>query len=182
MSTSRTEWPALDSRYEDQYGPIDLEVYEAAREIWPAAAVFGEFASQDHDAAFNLMLKATAKVTARIASGGQIQNIKPYLFQTYKHLVGQEKAKRLRREQSLDDSDRSLVVDIVADLERKILLRELFTHMSEDERALSLCLMFGYTYQEIANEMGTKDETLRKRFSRLRRKIEQVLTLKASPE
>lgn len=176
MSTSRTEFPALDSCYKDEYGAIDLKVYEAARNIWPAAEIFGEFALHDHDAAFNSMLQAAAKVTARIAAGGQeIENIKPYLFQTYKHLVASEKAKRLRRAQPLTDSDESLAVDIVADLERKIMLRELFSRMNQDERALSQYLMFGYTYKEIARETGTPADALRKRFSRLRNKIETIL-------
>lgn len=176
MTTSHTQWPALGSHYHDQYGPIDLSVYEAAKEIWPAAEAFGEFALHDQAAAFDLMLNATAKVTARIAAGGQdIENIKPYLFQTYKHLVASEKAKRLRRAQPLTDSDESLAVDIVADLERKIMLRELFSRMNEDERTLSQYLMFGYTYKEIAKEIGTPADALRKRFSRLRNKIETIL-------
>jgi RNA polymerase sigma factor (sigma-70 family) len=177
MSTSPTEFPALDSCYNDEYGPIDLKVYEAARDIWPAAKGFGEFALQDRDAAFNLMLNAAARVTARLATGvPQIEHIKRYLFQTYKHLVGNEKAKRLRHEQPLRDFDESLTVDIVADLERKIMLRELFSRMSEDERTLALYLMFGYTYQEIAEEIGIPADALRKRFSRLRQKIVTILT------
>jgi DNA-directed RNA polymerase specialized sigma24 family protein len=177
VTTSHTQWPALSSHYHDQYGPIDLNVYEAAKEIWPAAEAFGEFTLRDQAAAFDLMLNATAKVTARIAAGGQeIENIKPYLFQTYKHLVASEKAKRLRRAQPLTDSDESLAVDIVADLERKIMLRELFTHMNENERALSLYLMFGYTYEEIGAAIGESAEALRKRFSRLRQKIVTILT------
>jgi len=48
VATSQTEWPSLDSSYEDEYGPIDLRVYEAAKEIWPAAEAFGTFALLDH--------------------------------------------------------------------------------------------------------------------------------------
>ena len=176
MSTSRTQWPALDSRYEDEYGPIDLNVYEAARDIWPAAEAFGVFALQNHDTAVDLMLKAAARVTARTASGGQvIERIKPYLFQTYKHLVAQEKAKRLSREQPLGELDDLLTVDIIADLERKIMLRELFARMSEDDRTLAGYLMFGYTYDEIAEKIGTPADVLRKRFSRLKQKIIAIL-------
>jgi DNA-directed RNA polymerase specialized sigma24 family protein len=161
----------------DEYGPIDLEVYDAARDIWPAAQGFGEFALQDHDAAFNHMLNAAAKVTARLASGGEkIVNLKSYLFQTYKHLVGQEKANRIKREQPLDESDKSLVVDIVKALERKILLRELFRRMSEEERTLSQFIMFGYTYAEIAEKMETTPDALRSRFTRLKRKLDQIFT------
>lgn len=176
MATSQTEWPALDASYEDEYGPIDLKVYEAAKEIWPAAEVIGMFALHDQADSFRLMLNAAAKVSARMGSSGpKIENLKPYLFQTYKHLVGQEKAKRLRREQPLIDEDQSVVVDIVDDLERKILLRELFSRMSEAERTLSLYMMFGYTYSEIAEKMGTSPEALRSRFSRLKQRLEGAL-------
>ncbi len=179
MSTSRTEWPALDSRYVDEYGPISLEVYDAAREIWAAAEEFGEFALQDRAAAFHLLLKATAKVTARMSSDGpEIQNIPSYLRQSYKHLVANEKAKRLQHEQPLDDSDESLTVNIVADLERKIMLRELFAKMNNEDRELTTYLMFGYTYEEIAAEIGQSSEALRKRFSRLRQKILTILAPK----
>jgi DNA-directed RNA polymerase specialized sigma24 family protein len=134
---------------------------------------------QDSSAAFDLMLKAAAKVTARMASGGRkIESLQPYLFQTYKHLVGNEKAKRLKHEQSLGDFDESLKVNIVADLERKIMLRELFARMTNEDRELANYLMFGYTYDEIAAEIGASSDALRKRFSRLRQKISTILTPK----
>lgn len=176
MSTSRMELPSLESSYDDEYGPIDLEVYEAAQRIWPAARTFGEFALRDPDVAFNLMLNAAAKVTARMASDAEaVEKIQPYLFQTYKRLIGEERTRRLRHQQELSDDDDLLVVDVVADLERKIMLREMFSRMSEEERVLAQYLMFGYTYQEIAAMVGTTDEALRKRFSRLKQKLEQLL-------
>src|SRR5258706_9471266 len=179
MPISRTEWPALGSRYKEEYGPIDLEVYEAARSISRAAEDFGEFVLKDRAAAFDLLHKAAAKVTAHIASGApEIRNIQAYLFRTYKHLVAQELDKRIRHEQPLSDSDDALIVEIVADLERKIMLREIFSRINEDERTLALYLMFGYTYKEIAEELGTTDVTLRQRISRFRRKLEQILAPK----
>jgi len=87
VTASVPQWPALDSGYEDEFGPIDLEVYQAAGEIWPNAAVFGEFALQDRDEAFSLMLKAVASVSSMIASGTHIEHLKRYLNTTYKNLV-----------------------------------------------------------------------------------------------
>jgi DNA-directed RNA polymerase specialized sigma24 family protein len=179
VSASRIEWPALDSRYIDEYGPISVEVYEAARDIWASAEEFGAFALQDTAAAFDLMLKATAKVTARMSSGGpEIKNIQTYLYQTYKHLVGREKANRLKYEQPLDESDEFLTVNIVPDLECKIMLRELFAKMNNEDRELANYLMFGYTYEEIAAEIGASSDALRKRFSRLKGKISAILAQK----
>jgi len=179
VATSQTEFPALDSRYEDEYGPIDLKVYDAARAIWPAAETFGTFALQDQAVAFNFMLQAAAKVTARIASGGpEIQNLGNYLFRTYKHLIAQERVKRLQRAQPLSGFEQSPVVEIAEDLERKIMLRELFSRMSETERTLSEYLMLGYTYEEIAKQMDTTAEALRARFGRLKHRLQSILTAK----
>ena len=47
MSTSEHELPPLKEGYEDEFGPIDPEVYQAARKIWPTAVRFGEFALHD---------------------------------------------------------------------------------------------------------------------------------------
>jgi RNA polymerase sigma factor (sigma-70 family) len=178
MSSSQNEWPALVDCYEDQYGPIDLEVYEMAREIWPSARVFAQFALKDVDAGSNLMFRAAAKVTARINSEGPpVENLKAYLYQTYKHLVTKQKIQRLSREHPLSDASDSLIIDTAADLERKILLRELFRQMSEPERELSVYLMFGYTYKEIAEKLGKTEDELRKRFSRLKEKLEEGVNL-----
>jgi len=182
VSIYRTEWPAIGSCYKDEYGPIDLNVYDAARSISRAAEDFGEFVLKDRAAAFDLLHKAAAKVTAHISSGRQeIQNIQAYLFRTYKRLVAHELHKRIRHEQPLSDSDDALIVEIVADLERKIMLREIFSRINEDERTLALCLMFGYSYKEIAEALGTTEVALRQRISRFRRKLDQILEPKNRP-
>ena len=43
------------------------------------------------------MLKAAANVSAAIASGANVELLKPYLIKTYKHLVGKERARLLRK-------------------------------------------------------------------------------------
>lgn len=177
MATKQKEWPALDSSYTDVYGPIDIMVYDAAQEIWPRARAFGEFALQDADAAFSLMLKAVAAVSARLNSPDQpeISLLKPYLFRTYKNLVAAEKSERMRV-QSLDELDKSSAVDLVADLERKILLRELFSRMSEEERNICTYVMFGYRHNEIADILGMTPDAVRQKYSRLIRKLANMFS------
>jgi len=176
MTVSSKEFPPLDSGYEDNYGPISLDVYEAARAIWPEARDFGIFVLHDEAAAFNAMMQASARVSDRMTSEGPpIENIQSYLLRTYKNLVA-GKRKKLSREQPLNDFDESFAEEVVADLERKILLRELFRHMNNDERTLSQYLMFGYTYKEIAAAMEEDPDVLRKRFSRLKKKIREALS------
>lgn len=176
MSPSPNDFPVLDDSYLDAYGQIDLKVYEAAREIWPKARRFGDFALQDHDAALDCLLKVAAEVSLQVSSRkSEIKNLGAYLLSSYKHLVGSEKAKRLTRAQSLPDFDESLTVEIVADLERKIMLKEIFLQLTEAERDLAKRIMFGYTYREIEAETGITAATARQRFSRLKRKIEELL-------
>jgi len=186
VTTSVPEWPALDSGYEDQFGPIDPIVYQAAGEIWPQAAVFGEFSLQDPNEAFHLMLKAVARVSAAIASGAKVEHLKAYLLATYKHLVGNEHARRLRREQPIPESESEfgehLVVDIVADLDRKILLREAFRQMNAEDRNLSYLLMLGYTSSEIAQELGLQPAAVRQRVHRLTLRLRKVMHIEEALE
>jgi DNA-directed RNA polymerase specialized sigma24 family protein len=183
MATRWKEWPALDTSYTDEYGYIDLKVYDAAREIWPKARVFGEFALQDSDAAFKFMLKAAAAVSARLASTElpEIDRLKPYLFRVYKNLIGGEKAERIRHHQPLDVLDDSLTVDIISDVERKILLRELFSSMSEKERDICTLVMFGYRHDQIADILDLTPSAVRKQFSRLVRRLADMLSDKSTP-
>lgn len=95
MSTPEHELPPLQEGYEDEFGRIDPEVYQAAGAIWPAAANFGEFALHDRGLASNLMMKAAARVSETIASGKSIENLKGYLLITFKRLVAREREKTL---------------------------------------------------------------------------------------
>jgi RNA polymerase sigma factor (sigma-70 family) len=175
VTASVPPWPALDSNYQDEFGPIDLKVYQAAGEIWREAAIFGEFTLHDQDEAFSLMLKAVANVTSVIASGARIERLKPYLMKTYKRLVAKEHERRLKREQPISDSDseveEQLVAEIVEDLDHKILLREAFRHMKAEERDLSYLVMMGNTFEEIAELEGLEPAAVRQRWKRLRAKI-----------
>jgi len=173
VSTPAHEWPALEAGYEDQFGPIDPEVYEAAGAIWPKAAKFGEFALQDRSLAFNLMLKAVASVSSSIAAGRNVEHLKAYLLRSYKNLVVTEREKLLK--ESIPEFSQDSVMDIVTDLERKILLREMFTHMSTAERTLVYHSMMGYSYEEIANLLGLNPATVRQRMHRLTERLRKTI-------
>lgn len=186
MTASAPQWPALDSGYEDEFGPIDLEVYQAAGEIWLQAAVFGEFALQDRDEAFSLMLKAVARVSAVIASGTEIRRLKPYLLTTYKNLVAKEQARRLKREQPIPEFETELgehlVAEIAADLDRKILLREAFRPTTAEDRNLASLVMLGHSFTEIGEELGVDPATLRQRWNRLMMRIRKKVASREHAE
>lgn len=176
MGTHLHELPELDSSYRDQYGPIDLEVYNAARKIWPKAKLFADFALQDDSTAFELIFKAAAAVSERLktiesAELPQIRDIRTYLFRVYKNLVATEKADRIKHEQSQIELDESLAVDVIGDIERKILMREMFKRMGAEERDLCTYVMLGYQHDEIAGILGLTPDAVRQKYSRLTRRL-----------
>jgi hypothetical protein len=188
MGSHLNELPELDSSYTDQYGPIDLTVYNAARKIWSKAKVFAEFALQDDTMAFDLMLKAAAAVSERLETIGrlrtvelpespqQIRDLRRYLFSTYKNLVASEKSERIKRERSQAELNESFAVDIIADIEQKILMREIFNRMSAEERDLCTYVMLGYRHDEIADILKMSPSAVRQKFSRLKRRLTTIFS------
>lgn len=151
--------------YYDEFGPIHPAVYQAAREIWPRAVNFGEFALHDRSLVSNLLMKAAANVSKLIFEGRNIEYLNAYLLKTFKRLVVEERDKTLSRAASFPEA-RKTVTDIVADLDRKILAREVFTHLNDDDRAVVLGWMLGYSHREIAVILGLKPATVRQRTHR----------------
>ena len=165
MSTPE-QLPPLVEGYEDEFGPIDPVVYQAARKIWPRAVVFGEFALHDRSLVYNLMLKAAADVSKLIFEGRSIEHLKAYLRTTFKRLVVNEREKTLPRSEPLSDALEA-VEDIVADLDRKILVRELLTNLNNYDRTLLWYWMTGVSDEEIALRLGRTRSAVQKRRERL---------------
>jgi len=173
VSTLHDKWPSLEAGYQDQYGPIDPKVYQAAGAIWPKAATFGEFALHDRSMVFSLMLKAVANVSSAIATGQNVENLNAYLLKSFKNLVVFERAKALGRTVSLSEVQ-EVAVDVIADLERKILLREIFTHLNNEQRTLVLYSMMGYSFEEIALRLELTPATVRQRMHRLTERLRKT--------
>ncbi len=165
MSTPE-QLPQLTEGYNDEFGPIDPHVYQAARAIWPRAVRFGEFALHDRSLVFNLMMKAAATVSRLIFEGKSIEHLKAYLRKTFDRLVVEEREKTLPRSEPLTNAPEA-VENIVADLERKILVRELFINVSNIDRSIIWYWMRGYSDEEIAIDLGRTRTAIQKRRERL---------------
>lgn len=165
MSTPEHELPPLQEGYEDEFGRIDPEVYQAASAIWPAAANFGEFALHDRGLASNLMMKAAARVSETIASGKSIENLRGYLLRTFKRLVAREREKTLPRTVPLSEAPDAILA-VVDDLDRKVLAREIFARLNDRERSTVEMWMMGYTDAQIAQILDLDSTAVRKRISR----------------
>jgi len=158
--------PPLTEGYKDEFGPIDPQVYQAAREIWPRAVRFGEFALHDRSLVFNLMMKAVADVSKSIAKGTYIEHLNGYLFRTFKHRVVKEREKRLPRSEPLSEESEA-VVSVLVDLDRKILAREIFARLDQRNREIVQLRMMDYSFEEIARILGLNNNVVRTRWYRL---------------
>lgn len=165
MSTPE-QLPPLSAGYQDEFGPINPEVYQAARKIWPRAISFGEFALHDRSLASNLLMKAAANVSKAIATGTYIKYLNSYLLTTFKRLVVREREETLPRSYPLSEAP-EVVEDVVADLDRKILAREIFAQLDNRERTTVQLWMMSYTDEQIAQLLDLNPATVRQRISRL---------------
>jgi hypothetical protein len=94
------EWPLIKSDYTDEYGQIQVEVYMAAGAIWDAARRFALLTLQDSHTGSKLLFRAAVIVSLkRTEPNVLIEDLKAYLFQTYKHLVLDELRKENRRKE-----------------------------------------------------------------------------------
>lgn len=161
--------PQLDSSFIDQFGEIDLEVYEAARTIWPIAERLADRILFDGHLGIELMFKAASKVTAAQKAGTQIVNLKYYLLKSYKHLLLADLEKENGRRRILSENGfaaSSSLLDAEAQLHRKILINQLRLEMDDWMREVFDHLRLGYTFEELAEHYGMAANVLRSKFSK----------------
>ena len=167
------KWPPLDIPYTDEFGDIDPDVYQAAGALWPWAERFAVTTLGDAALGLHLLLKAAAAVThAKIDR--EIGQLEPYLSKTYKRLILDQIRKensRQRREAQFG-SDLYQALDATsANLDRQLLVQEILENMDEQTRHVLHMLVTGYTFEEIARQIGCNPHTIRIRFRRQCRKV-----------
>jgi hypothetical protein len=164
------EWPSIDSDYTDEYGQIQVEVYMAAGAIWEAARRFALITLQDSHTGSKLLFRAAVVVSLKWTElNVQIDDLKAYLFQTYKHLVLDELRKENRRREiqaerriELD----SLSINITEDVDRKILLEQIVRRMDPWLRRVYELRCLGHDFDVIARSLGEKTNVVRSKYSK----------------
>jgi hypothetical protein len=164
------EWPSIESDYTDEYGQVQVEVYMAAGAIWDAARRFSLFTLQDSHAGSKLLFRAAVIVSLkRTEPNVQIEDLKAYQFQTYKHLVLDELRKENRRKEihaerrtELD----SLSINITEDVDRKILLEQIVRRMDPWLRRVFELLCLGHDFDIIARSLSEKTNVVRSKYSK----------------
>lgn len=174
-------WPPLDARYIDEFGPVDLEVYGAAGQLWPKAERFARRKIGDGAAGMRLMFKAAAIVSRRRSEmAGNITHLSAYLYKTYTRLILAElKGINGRRAlESAHEAELSPVSDSTEEIERKILIEELCRRMDSWTRKVFELRTLGFGFDMMERELGMKANAIRARFSkqiaRIRSEIESM--------
>jgi hypothetical protein len=173
------EWPAIDSAYTDEYGQIQVEVHMAAGAVWEKGKTFAQATLQDPQVGSRLLFRAAAIVSLKVADvDTQIEDLKAYLFQTYKNLVLDELRKQNRRK--VIQTERraeleSLSINVAEDVDRKILLEQIVRHMDPWLRKVYEWRCLDLDFEQIAKSLGEKPHVVRSKYSKkLAQLIKQV--------
>lgn len=173
------EWPTIDSAYIDEYGQIQVEVYMAAGLILEKAKRFAQATLQDPQAGSRLLFRAAAIVSLKISDvDTEIEDLKGYLFQTYKNLVLDELRKENRRKEIQTERRvelESLSVNVAEDIDRKILLEQIVLHMDPWLRRVYEWRCLDLDFELIAKSLGEKTHVVRSKYSKkLAQLIKQI--------
>lgn len=168
-----SNWPPIEDGYEDEFGRVDPDVYEAAGELWRRRGEsFAVSTLRDESAGQRLMLKAAALVTRRRAApGAEVENLRAYLYQTYKHLVlaelEKESGHRRRESEAFGDGAAPTPeADPPVDIERHILVQQLMRRMDGWTREVFELLTLGYSFEMIARLKNKKSNVIRSKFNK----------------
>ena len=182
MVTNEALWPALETAYQDEFGPVDPELHRVAREVWPRAEHLAVQLLHDRDAGYGLLKRAVAAVSALPPDRRlQIRDPAAYLFQTYKRLVLAE-LKTLNSHRAHELQIAALLRGATEDVERidrDILIQELVHRMDAWTCEVFKSLVLGYTFEEIGRVMGSNPHVIRNRF---RLSLRRLAAIVGAPE
>jgi DNA-directed RNA polymerase specialized sigma24 family protein len=176
VGSPRISWPPIDQEYVDEGGQIDLDLYSAARGLWPKAAALAQAILRDESLGQVALLKVCARITAARASARiQIDNLKGYIFQSYRYEILRLLQERRSHEELITKLPEAVQTEPVEDVLKKIMLEEIVARMDRGNRRVFELRVLGHSYEEIAEELGVSSNILRNNFSRQVRKIKAEL-------
>lgn len=173
MNNRASYFPPLQDAYQDQFGPIETDMYETALEIWPQAERFATDILGDSHLGVELMLKSVARVCAMRKSGVEIIKPKFYLLRTFKNLVLADYDKAKSRNGILLNhfGHEDLQVDQESAICRKILLDELRLQMDDWTRAVFDHLVLGFSFEELVPRFGSASNVIRSKYHKKLRRL-----------
>jgi DNA-directed RNA polymerase specialized sigma24 family protein len=171
-----TDQPEIATAYQDEWGEVAPEVYQAVVSLSEQAENYARAILGAEDAGRTLMAKAAATVTRVLEDRHEpITNLQAYLFQAYKRLVHAELEKERARERILAERAGEVSQNghnASAELDQYILIAQLRMRMTPRTRMVFDLLTLGHTFEEIGSMMGKSGRAIRNNY------YEQVARLK----
>jgi hypothetical protein len=171
-----TDQPEIATAYQDEWGAVAPEVYQAAVSLREQAESYARSTLGAEEAGRTLMARAAVNVTRALEDRQeQITNLQAYLFQTYKRLVQAELEKERTREKLL--AERAGEVsrngrNVSDELDQFILIEQLRMRMNQRTRQVFDLLVLGHTFEEIGSMLGKTGRAIRNNY------YEQIARLK----
>lgn len=178
--SGRTNWPQLEgvdstnsqqtSAYTDEYGEIDIDIYETAGDLWRRnGESFALSKLRDAAAGLSLMLRTAVDVTRRRnAPDAAIESLSAYIWRSYKRRILDELEKENEhRRRDLMSVTQAICTDTLAeDLDKKILIQQIEQHMEDSMYEVYQYLVLGFDFSHIGEILRKKPRALKKRFDR----------------
>jgi RNA polymerase sigma factor (sigma-70 family) len=157
IAVARRLWPSVQAHaYREQPGKSSDEALDFASEVWEG------------------VLRSVAKTIQRPKGRNwRIMNMEAYLFGAFHHRFNRALKKERRRLQTIQhfptrpDLERFGQADdskAVRDLEQSIQLREAVRNMDEWTRKVWAARQYGYSWKEIATQLGLTEHQVKLRF------------------
>lgn len=176
--TSMDVPPAINAQvFVDEFGAIDSHVHETAQTLWPKAERDSLQTLHDSATGWRLLMKACALVTRKLSTTPEtINNLSGYLYRTWQRLLLEEAEKeKLHRsiEENLaaEATTTQSITQTAEQLDRRILLQQVMQQMDDWTRRVFEYQTLGFSFEEIAAELGSNGHAVSVRFNR---QIEQL--------
>lgn len=168
-------WPSLDAPYIDEFGCIDTDVHEAARNIWRWAAAYATATLGDEASGQLVLKKVCANITKKRAAGDiRIIKLTAYIQTAFKHEV----LAQLKRKRSLNvELATEPITDSALEIDQKILVEQILARMEPEDRRITELLILGYSFEDIATKDGRRSNVIRSRHSKLLKRIKEELNI-----
>lgn len=153
--------------FTDEFGPVDGDVHALAAGLLPQAERLAVQTLGDPAVGQQLLMKACALVTRRRAET-EITNLPAYLYRVWQRLLLSELEKQNghRRIEAAHSPTATPTLYSAAELDRRILLQQVIRHMDDWTRRVFEFLTLGFTYDQIAAEIGGNGHAVRVRYDR----------------
>ena len=176
-------FPELISSYQDELGTVSPQVLNEAQKIWLVSRSFSYKMLQDEQLSQLLMMKAVVKISDKINhESTEINNLRAYLFSTFKRLVLAE----VRKENLHHELENQWIEHLTETFKNKpqteeeiiyhqILITELEEKMDGWTRKVFRYRMLGYEYKDLVPDYGSAENVIRSKFSKKIKKLAILL-------